>query len=172
MSEEMTRKEVIWRLKGLLLGQLRTTAKERKALEYAISSLETDEAYQLEYEQTTKENLAVEDCISRSELKRRLQEHHDFFVDAYGGFSNLPPNDKSRVDEITNCIAEVVNMPSVLPKADNSVLENIKAEIESINDWAIRYAPTEDKDKREQVVAKVKKHIISIVDKHISEKER
>ena len=57
-----------------------------------------------------------DDCISRFELKRRLQEHHDFFVNAYGGFSNLPPNDKARVDEITNCIAEVMNMPSVQPK--------------------------------------------------------
>ena len=57
----------------------------------------------------------TDDLISRAELKRRLQEHHDFFVNAYGGFSNLPPNDKSRVDEITNCIAEVVNMPSVQP---------------------------------------------------------
>ena len=53
------------------------------------------------------------DCISRAGLKLRLQEHHDFFVNAYGGFSNLPPNDKARVDEITNCIAEVMNMPSV-----------------------------------------------------------
>lgn len=56
------------------------------------------------------------DCISRKSLKHKLQEHHDFFVNAYGGFSNLPPNDKSRVDEITNCIAMVVNEPSIQPK--------------------------------------------------------
>ena len=54
-----------------------------------------------------------EDCISKKSLKHKLQEHHDFFVNAYGGFSNLPPNDKSRVDEITNCIAMVVNEPPV-----------------------------------------------------------
>ena len=57
--------------------------------------------------------MPCEDCISRAELKLRLQEHHDFFVNAYGGFSNLPPKEKARVDEITNCIAEVMNMPSV-----------------------------------------------------------
>lgn len=56
-----------------------------------------------------------EDYISRSSIKQKLQEHHDFFVNAYGGFSNLPQNDKSRVDEITNCIAMVVNEPSVTP---------------------------------------------------------
>ena len=60
-----------------------------------------------------------EDAISRQYIKQKLQEHHDFFVNAYGGFSNLPQNDKARVDEITNCIAEVVNAPSVTPKSDN-----------------------------------------------------
>lgn len=57
-----------------------------------------------------------EDVISRKSIKQKLQEHHDFFVNAYGGFSNLPQNDKSRVDEITNCIAMVVNEPPVTPK--------------------------------------------------------
>ena len=57
-----------------------------------------------------------EDIISRKSIKQKLQEHHDFFVNAYGGFSNLPQNDKSRVDEITNCIAMVVNEPSVTPQ--------------------------------------------------------
>ena len=57
-----------------------------------------------------------EDTISRKSIKQKLQEHHDFFVNAYGGFSNLPLNDKSRVDEITNCIAMVVNEPSVTPQ--------------------------------------------------------
>ena len=57
-----------------------------------------------------------EDVISRKSIKQKLQEHHDFFVNAYGGFSNLPQNDKSRVDEITNCIAMVVNEPPVIPQ--------------------------------------------------------
>ena len=53
------------------------------------------------------------DLISREALKKKLQENHDFFVNAWGGFKNLPPNDKARVDEITNCISEVVNAPTV-----------------------------------------------------------
>ena len=54
-----------------------------------------------------------EDLISRSALSEKLQAHHDFFVNGWGGFSNLPTKDKVRVDEITNCIAEVMNAPAV-----------------------------------------------------------
>ena len=53
------------------------------------------------------------DLIDRNELKEKLQEHHDFFVDGVGGFSYLTPKDKARVDEITHCIAETVNAPTV-----------------------------------------------------------
>lgn len=70
----------------------------REAMNMAIKALEQE---------------PCDDVISRKSLKYKLQEHHDFFVNAYGGFSNLPPNDKSRVDEIMNCIAMVVNEPSV-----------------------------------------------------------
>ena len=75
--------------------------KIRKAHDMAIKALEQE---------------PCEDAISRQSLKSKLKEHHDFFVNAYGGFSNLPRNDKSRVDEITNCIAMVVNEPSVNPQ--------------------------------------------------------
>ena len=53
--------------------------------------------------------------IDADKLKAKLQEHHDFFVNAYDGFKNLPPNDKARVDEITHCISEIVNAPTVEP---------------------------------------------------------
>lgn len=64
------------------------------------------------------------DIISRTSIKQKLQEHHDFFVDAYGGFSNLPQNDKTRVDEITNCIAMVVNEPPVNPQKTGHWIDN------------------------------------------------
>jgi hypothetical protein len=64
----------------------------------------------------TLEQEPCDDCISRKSIKQKLQENHDFFVNAYDGFSNLPQNDKARVDEITNCIAMVVNEPSVKPQ--------------------------------------------------------
>ena len=51
--------------------------------------------------------------IDANALKEKLQVHHDFFVDGVGGFRYLTPKDKARVDEITNCIAEVANAPTV-----------------------------------------------------------
>ena len=54
-----------------------------------------------------------DDLISRSALCEKLQAHKDFFVNAWGGFGNLPPKDKARVDEITHCIAETMNAPAV-----------------------------------------------------------
>lgn len=55
--------------------------------------------------------------IDADKLKEKLEAHHDFFVNAWGGFSNLPVKDKARVDEITNCIAEVVNAPTIDPES-------------------------------------------------------
>ena len=43
----------------------------------------------------------------------KLKSHHDLFVDAWGGFGNLPEKDKARVDEISSCIAELFNVPTV-----------------------------------------------------------
>lgn len=43
----------------------------------------------------------------------KLKSHHDLFVDAWGGFGNLPEKDKARVDEISSCIAELFNAPTV-----------------------------------------------------------
>lgn len=51
--------------------------------------------------------------IDADALVDKLTQHHDFFVNAWGGFSNLPVKDKARVDEITSCIADVVNAPTV-----------------------------------------------------------
>ena len=66
------------------------------------------------------EQESCSDCISRSSIKQKLQDHHDFFTKAYGGFSNLPQNDKSRVDEIIDCIAMVVNEPPVTSQPDTA----------------------------------------------------
>lgn len=71
------------------------------------------EAYDMAIESLAQK--PCEDCISRQALRQKLREHYDFFVNAYGGFNNLSLNDKFRVDEITNCIAMVVNAPPVTP---------------------------------------------------------
>ena len=63
----------------------------------------------------TPKQVPCGDAISRESLKSKLKEHRDFFVNAYGGFSNLPLNDKSRVDEIGGCIAMVIDEPTITP---------------------------------------------------------
>ena len=51
------------------------------------------------------------------------------------------------------------------------VFEKIRAEVESINPWALEYAPTEDKDIRPQTVSNVKEHVLQIIDKYRAESE-
>ena len=102
----------------------------------AVKDLRKKLVEYLEQESTTKNDLTV-DCISRKSIKQKLQEHHDFFVNAYGGFSNLPQNDKSRVDEIINCIAMVVNEPSVTPQEPKwiPVSERLPEYMDAVLTW-------------------------------------
>ncbi len=51
--------------------------------------------------------------IDANALEERLQADHDFYINAWGGFKNLPANDKARVDELTASIAAVVNSPTI-----------------------------------------------------------
>lgn len=46
------------------------------------------------------------------------------------------------------------------------VLKQIRTEVESINPWALRYAPTYDEDIRPQIVSNVKEHVLEIIDKY------
>lgn len=47
-------------------------------------------------------------------LRLSLEENHDFLIDSWDGFSNMPVKEKARADEITNCIAEIVNAPTII----------------------------------------------------------
>ena len=90
------------------------------------------------WERCKRQAELCEDCVSRKSLKHKLQERHDFFIDAYGGFINLPQKDKARVDAIATCIAMVVNEPPVKPtqkKEQDSILNKIRAEIEAQEKW-------------------------------------
>ena len=92
-----------------------------EAFDVAIKALEQTElnpSYNsIKTELKPRTNLAEtsQDTISREALRQKLQDHHDFFVNAYGNFRGMSLNDKTRVDEIDNCIAMVVNAPSVTP---------------------------------------------------------
>ena len=61
--------------------------------------------------------------IDADALKDKLQQHHDFYVMAWGGFGKMPIGEKKRVDEITNCIAEVVNAPTIEPKQGEWIVD-------------------------------------------------
>ena len=51
--------------------------------------------------------------IDRDELISKLKKHRTFYVSACGSFSELPEKEQARVDEITVCIAELINAPTI-----------------------------------------------------------
>lgn len=52
--------------------------------------------------------------IDADKLKTEFEHDHDFLVNAWGCFSNMPVYDKARVDEILSSIASVVNADTVV----------------------------------------------------------
>ncbi len=51
--------------------------------------------------------------IDADAFAQKMKEHHDFYIEAWGGFNKLPPDTKARVDEISACWAEVYNASTV-----------------------------------------------------------
>ena len=94
-----------------------------QALDLAISSLETDEAYQLECERTTKNDLGV-DCISRDVVKNYIQAHIHEIITESGEDKNKHTN---RV--LRSMIYGVDCMPSVTPQ--EPILDKIRDQIKS-----------------------------------------
>ena len=93
--------------------------------------------------------------IDADELKAKLQEDHDFLVEAWGGFPNMPREDKVRADELAMCIARVVNAPTIdavsvewipcekrLPEETMLCLVTIKEQVTPIIDWWVADEPT------------------------------
>ena len=119
----MTLDEAIKHAEEVMVENLEKTKDRNASDPIAINCFEcADEHRQLaewlkDYKRLLEQQ-PCEDAISRKSLKQKLQEHHDFFVNAYGGFSNLSRNDKSRVYEISNCIAMVINEPPVTPQPE------------------------------------------------------
>ena len=58
--------------------------------------------------------------INVDALKEKFKEHYDFFVSAYKNEQDMSVVDKSRVDEILNSIAEVINAPIIFEISDNA----------------------------------------------------
>lgn len=51
--------------------------------------------------------------VNADKLIEEFLRRHNLFIDAYGGFKNLPTKEKARVDEITDAISRIVNAPAV-----------------------------------------------------------
>ena len=62
--------------------------------------------------------------IDGEALKEKFKEHYDLFVSGYKNEQDMSLADKSRVDEILNSMAEVINAPTVCD------IEQIRDEIE------------------------------------------
>ncbi len=54
--------------------------------------------------------------INGDRLLMKLKQNRLLFLKACGDFSSFSEKDKSRVDEIDNCIAEIVNAPTIDPE--------------------------------------------------------
>ena len=57
-----------------------------------------------------------EDCISREYIVKKLKSSKEFYLSAWGSFANMDDKDKARCDELNNCIATVINAPSVVTR--------------------------------------------------------
>ena len=112
---------------------------ENKALQMAIASLETDEAYQLEYEKPE----ICEDCISRKEIIDRCNN-----VILHGVV------DKEGMHPISaeTLLKETESMPSVMPKATKNDCETCihnKGVLEC-DMYGCKYEPTTKNDHHKQ----------------------
>ena len=52
--------------------------------------------------------------IDADAMMKKLQGSHDFYIEAWGSFSEMPAKDKARVDEISACMANVVNARTII----------------------------------------------------------
>lgn len=51
--------------------------------------------------------------IDANALAEKFREHKELFLNKMGGFQALLQREKGRVDELDNCIAEIINAPTV-----------------------------------------------------------
>lgn len=68
--------------------------------------------------------------IDADALKTKLNNIHDFLLGDCE-FSELAMSDKARIDELTNCIAEIVNAPTAM-ESERSKRMNMDKDIEEI----------------------------------------
>ena len=177
------------------MGSGQTTQEQHEdAKRVAIATMRK---YQkLEQEPTTKNDLGV-DCISRAEAIKCLECDFDitgkenmktvvnYINSAHDKIVNLPSvtpqepqtfkwcTDCKEYDQEKHCChrwSKVIR-DTVEEMKQEPILEQIKAEVENINVWGLRYNSDTDKDRKPQIVQKVKEHVIAILDKYKAESE-
>ena len=133
---DITRSEAIKHLKDLddIVGldaygrkAITIDIEDIKAIRFAIASLETDEAYQLEYEQPE----FCEDCISRKEIIERCN-----IVISHG----LADKEGMHPISAETLLKEPLSMPSVLPKATKNDLGVDAVSRQKAITWAEYYS--------------------------------
>ena len=65
--------------------------------------------------------------IDADVLKEKFKEHYDLFVSGYKNEQDMSLADKSRVDEILNSMAEIINAPTVFDTDNATNGDVIKA---------------------------------------------
>ena len=156
MSDMSIKEAIEWLTQAVPIRALTEEdfAKFIKAVNMAIDSLEADEAYQLEYEPTTKNDLGVDwesykdaDGNSLDDLILEVLKNNFDCGNTYG---------YKVADEIIELL------PSVTPQEPiNSVLEDIKKEI--------LLHEEEHFTKKDDIIPR--QSALNIIDKHISRKE-
>lgn len=90
---------------------------ETIALEYAIKELEIQCPYWDLNAGTCRKTEAPENnskLVNSDDLIKKLKEHFNFYVEAYDRIKNMPDIEKARIDEISNCIAAIVNEKPIM----------------------------------------------------------
>ena len=80
----------------------------------------------------------MSDFIDRKKVVQKLREHRRIFCpDGYHiyGFSILSKDEKARVDEIDNCIATIINLPSTEPKERTAKVKDLDRRSETSMSW-------------------------------------
>jgi hypothetical protein len=90
--------------------------EDKEALEMAINSLKTDEAYQLEYEATTKNDLVV-DAVSRKELLKIYEDRFSELQKLKHLKDNKGAEDRQMgVNYCINILKELSSVTPIRPK--------------------------------------------------------
>lgn len=155
----------------------------QKFLEDNIDYAGVSEAYKMAFKALDQE--PCEDAISRQEVLYLIADDDLSMGQVVRGIHALPsitPQEPQSFKWCTDCkeydlelhcchrYSKVIR-DTVAEIRQEPILDKLRAEVENINVWGMRYEPDTYLDQRPQIVQKVKDHVIEIIDKYKAEKE-